>query len=348
MIYIMARYTKQIRKRRQRTKKLKNARRTKRYKIKYGGLGPLDQEKIGITDRWSFQDGNTEGLSAEDTDGRSKADKIREFEIYIFGSQKHAELWKQIMTACKNKGIRFFILTSGNKISIIRTLQLLELDNLVEEVLCNNNRSPTTTLLSSERERFRTLDKCKIIKEVVDAAMKAAGHKYGLERLTQYNTNTVFIDDQLYNFYSEEVSIHDNVTRIHAKGVKAAIDAASDATINAAKKTSFYMKCQPLLKYFNKMPFKVESQIPHKDWTDLGSVFAIYEEKNINLIPISILQILLAVITSNPHIKFAFVDFDGTVSPWGGGAPFHIQTFNDLISRYYNITFTPLQHPPSE
>jgi hypothetical protein len=50
----MARYTKHIRKRRQRTKKLKNARRTKRYKIKWGGLGANDQENIGITDRWSF------------------------------------------------------------------------------------------------------------------------------------------------------------------------------------------------------------------------------------------------------------------------------------------------------
>lgn len=328
----MARYTKQIRKRRQRTKKLKNARRTKRYKLKYGGLGPHDQEKIGITDRWSFQDGHTEGVSAEDTDGRSKADKIREFEIYIFGSREHAELWKQIMQECKDKGIKFFILTSGNKISIIRTLQLLELDHLVEEVLCNNKLSPTNRL-SPERERFRRLDKCQIIKEVVDAAMKAAGHKDRLEQLTQENTNTVFIDDQEQNLTISKINIRDNVKLIRATGARAVVD---------AQQTSFYIKSQPLLYFFNQISYNADYEIPEEDWKKLSSVYAIYKESNINLIEVGILKQLRSVITKNPFIKFAFVDFDGTVSPWGGGAPFHIQTFNDLIRRYYNITFPPL------
>jgi hypothetical protein len=335
----MARYTKQIRKRRQRTKKLKNARRTKRYKIKYGGLGPLDQEKIGITDRWSFQDGHTQGMSVEDTDGRSKADKIREFEIYIFGSREHAELWKQIMQQCKDKGIKFFILTSGNKISIIRTLQLLELDHLVEEVLCNNKLSPTTTLLSPERERFRKLDKCQIIKQVVDDAMKAAGHDYGLERLTQKNTNTVFIDDQENNFYSSKVSIHDNVKLIHAKGVKTVSD--------AAKQTKFYEKSKQLLQFCNENTFHKSYNTSDYDWRMLGSVYAIYEESKINLIDLVELNKLLSAVNS-PSIKFGFVDFDGTVSPWGGGAPFHIETFKEVIRRYYNIISTSLQPPLSE
>jgi phosphoglycolate phosphatase-like HAD superfamily hydrolase len=336
----MARYTKQIRKRRQRTKKLKNARRTKRYKIKYGGLGPLDQEKIGITDRWSFQDGNTEGLSAEDTDGRSKADKIREFEIYIFGSREHAELWKQIMQECKKKGIRFFILTSGNKISIIRTLQLLELDHLVEEVLCNNDRSPTTTLLSSERERFRKLDKCQIIKQVVDDAMKVAGHESGLEQLTQENTNTVFIDDQEANLTISKINIRDNVKLIHAKGVKTVSD--------AAKKTKFYEKSKQLLQFCNENTFHTSYNTSEYDWRMLGSVYAIYKESNINLIEVGILEQLLSVIMDNSFIKFGFVDFDGTMSPWAGGAPVHIKTFEDVIRRYYNIISTSLQPPPSE
>jgi hypothetical protein len=197
----MARYTKRIRKRRQRTKKLKNIRKTKRYKIKRGGTGPNDHENIGITDRWSFRD---------ETD-------LTNFKIYIFGSIERYDLWIQIMTACKDKEntdtdtdkILFYILTSGNKVIIIRILQLLNIDDLVEEVLCVNanikanprNRNPV-------RERFKGKCKYEVIQEIIKEL-------YNIKNCPREVTGA-FIDDDIENEHNSQFC--STIKFIHATG----------------------------------------------------------------------------------------------------------------------------------
>ena len=195
----MARYTKRIRKRRQRTKKLKNIRKTKRYKIKRGGTGPNDLERIGITDRWSF---------TNETD-------LENFKTYIFGSPERADLWIKIMTACKNKEdaatdtdkINFYILTSGHKVIIIRILQLLNIDHLVEEVLCVID-NPQANPRNSNRDSFRGKWKYEVIEQIMKE----------LYPIKQCHTNVTgaFIDDDDENRLRHERC--STIEFIHATG----------------------------------------------------------------------------------------------------------------------------------
>jgi hypothetical protein len=201
----MARYTKRIRKRRQRTKKLKIIRKTKRYKIKRGGTGPNDHENIGITDRWSF---------TNETD-------LENFKIYIFGSIERYDLWIQIMKACKDKEntdtdtdtdtdkILFYILTSGNKVIIIRILQLLKIDDLVEEVLCvNDNQQANPRNRNSNRDTFKGKCKYHVIEQIIKEL-------YVIKKCP-INVTGAFIDDDIDNEHNSQFC--STIQFIHATG----------------------------------------------------------------------------------------------------------------------------------
>jgi hypothetical protein len=318
----MARYTKQIRKRRQRTKKLKNARRTKRYKIKRGGLGPHDHENIGINTRWSFQDGGVPGIRHEDTDQRSKADKIRDFEIYIFGSGEHAELWKQIMTACKvkvdkengdNEKINFYVLTAGIKVIIIRILQLLELDHLVEEVLCVNpdiKGNPTNRGDKTNRNSFKRQIKYDVIRNIMEEL-------YGPSICRYKNISGAFIDDDLHHGTTKEYCL--TIDFIHAIG-------AVDPGLN--KGNTYRMICE------DKAP-----EVSKK----------IYESPHI--VNTAILRSLLTNINSS-YSSCVFSDFDRTLSVNNGVLPFLNPEFKEAFFQKFNVIETPIPapapDPPSE
>ena len=301
----MARYTKHIRKRGQRTKKLKNARRTKRYKIKYGGLGPHDQENIGITDRWSFQDGHTEGASTEDTDGRSKEDKIRDFEIYIFGSREHTELWKQIMMACRSKDIIFYILTAGNKVSIIRTLQLLELDHLVEEVLCVN-RDVVANPNNSSKDTTRNIFRGEMKYRVILAIMQTLYNKPNIDTLQK--VTGAFIDDDRHN--GETLHYCPTIEFIHATG-------SVDPTLNTDN--PYRTMCQ-----------QITPDISRK----------IYNTPNI--IGLELLKTLLDKINTS-YKSCVFSDFDRTLSANDGTLPVYNEKFKTEFFTRFNVTVTPIQ-----
>ena len=197
----MTRYTKRIRKRRQRTKKLKIIRKTKRYKIKRGGTGPNDHENIGITDRWSF---------TNETD-------LENFKIYIFGSIERYDLWIQIMKACKDKEntdtetdkILFYILTSGNKVIIIRILQLLKIDDLVEEVLCvNANITANPINRNSNRDTFKGKCKYHVIQEIIKELYSIT--------ICPRRVTGAFIDDDINNEHNSQFC--STIEFIHATG----------------------------------------------------------------------------------------------------------------------------------
>lgn len=295
----MARYTKHIRKRRQRTKKLKNARRTKRYKIKWGGLGANDQENIGITDRWSFT-----GRAG----GPTKEQMKQEFEIYIFGSREHADLWRQIMMACKHKDeeINFYILTAGNKVSIIRTLQLLELDHLVEEVLCVN-KSPVSNPENSKdknRESFKGKMKYEVIRSIME------GH-YGHTINGIKKVSGAFIDDDDGNGVTKHYC--GTIEFIHATG-------SVDPTLNTDN------------------PYRTMCKGITPDISD-----KIYESPNI--VDLELLKTLLDKINTS-YKSCVFSDFDRTLSANNGTLPFYKEEFKTEFFTRFNVTVTPL--PPSE
>ena len=94
---------------------------SRRMRMK-GGLGPNDSVNINLPNKYVFAD-----------EGHKRA-----LEMFTFGSPAQHEAWLGLLTACRTKGIPFYILTNGDKVGIIRTLQLLGMDDYVTEVLCTH------------------------------------------------------------------------------------------------------------------------------------------------------------------------------------------------------------------
>jgi len=112
----------QKRQKRQKCRTRKHGRLRMRMK---GGLGPHDGENIGLAGKYSFAD---------------PATHVPQFRIFTFGSYMQYNAWANLLIACRRRDVPVYILTSGNKVGIIRTLQLLELDEYFQEVLCTNTK----------------------------------------------------------------------------------------------------------------------------------------------------------------------------------------------------------------
>jgi hypothetical protein len=110
------------RQRRERRRSRKGGRLRMRMK---GGLGPHDGENIGLAGKYSFV---------------NPIINVPQFRIFTFGSDMQYNAWANLLIACRRRDVPVYILTSGNKVGIIRTLQLLELDEYFQEVLCTNQK----------------------------------------------------------------------------------------------------------------------------------------------------------------------------------------------------------------
>lgn len=73
-----------------------------------------------------------------------KPTMIDEFKLHVFGSHDQRVAWETLLTECNNRGVPVYILSAGDKIGIIRMLQLMNLDDAFEEVLCTNPNEDTT------------------------------------------------------------------------------------------------------------------------------------------------------------------------------------------------------------
>ena len=75
--------------------------------------------EIGINDKYEFYN------------------KIRHCELlrlFTFGTEQQMEAWMNLLRLASLNGVFVYILTSGNKIGIIRMLQLMLLDKYFEDV----------------------------------------------------------------------------------------------------------------------------------------------------------------------------------------------------------------------
>jgi hypothetical protein len=115
-----------------------------------GGLGPYDSMHIGMRERYSFIN-------------RGLVDK---FKMYVFGSAEQRDSWETLLRACKEMKVVVYILSAGDKIGIIRMLQLMNLDDMFEEVLCTNqseNANPETYNRLHNFQGFRKYDVIRYI-----------------------------------------------------------------------------------------------------------------------------------------------------------------------------------------
>ncbi len=118
-----------------------------------GGLGPYDSVHIGMRERYSFRD---QGL-------------VDEFKMYVFGSAEQRYSWETLLLACKEMKVVVYILSAGDKIGIIRMLQLMNLDEMFEEVLCTNHHkdSNPVTYTYNESHNFQGYTKYDVIRAIL-------------------------------------------------------------------------------------------------------------------------------------------------------------------------------------
>ena len=275
---------------------------TRKYKILKGGLGRNDYDNIGITDTFIFQDGYEKKYGNK----FSRIDKINEFKKYVFGSEEHAELWKNILLLCSTKSIPFYILTSGSKVGIIRTLQLLELSEYVTEVLCNSKKTDINPDNRTDitRNDFRDMNKYQIIERVINMYCNRDGYK-GL-----------FLDNEPMNQENNELC--SNVEFREAKGTK----------------INHWTVGNRILSFVRDLSSMSGQRNPFDGITDL-----LYKFTRTNLVNLDTLNDIHNAIDSGT-INVFISDFDGTMSPWRGILPFHFPEFTVKFMSDFNVIFT--------
>ena len=121
-----------------------------------GGLGPHDGANIKITDRYSF----------------ANPQHIEELALFTFGTPLQRAAWTRLLDTCLVKNVSVYILTAGNRVGIIRTLQLLNMDHYFEEVLGTLLPSNPMTRLSNPdnttgEHNFQGMSKYYVINEII-------------------------------------------------------------------------------------------------------------------------------------------------------------------------------------
>lgn len=247
-----------------------------------------------------FQDGCKQAGGGGDHSTREN--KIMEFEKYLFGSAIHAELWKHILQLCFDHLIPFYILTSGSKFGIIRTFQLLELDDFVTEVLCNNPSVDINPINKNEpgREDFKKMNKYQIIERII----------------AQPTSRGIFVDNDERNRNNYELC--PNIEFKHAPGIQ--ID-------------RFVKTYQTLFS-----SFVTDLSSEHKSPISGFSIKS-YDKNHSNLVHGYILHDIINIIRdiTTGKIRFLFADFDGTMSPWRSALPFHVEGFNNRFYSHFNV-----------
>lgn len=125
---------------------------SRRMRMK-GGLGPNDSTNIGLAGTYSFANPAVQ----------------QEFKMFTFGTQIQFDAWNALLNACRIHEVPVYILTSGNKVGIIRTLQLLGLDTYFVEVLCTNKdpvKIPVNPV-NSVGHNFKGKHKYEVIQQIM-------------------------------------------------------------------------------------------------------------------------------------------------------------------------------------
>jgi hypothetical protein len=142
----------QKRQKRQKCRTRKGGRRLRMRMRMKGGLGPTDFTNIGLKGTYSFAD------SAHQ----------QHLKMFTFGSQSQHDLWLQLFTECNQREVPVpvYILTSGNKVGIMRTLQLMGWADKFREVLCTHH-DPSVNPPNVSGRNFGGHTKYAVIRQIL-------------------------------------------------------------------------------------------------------------------------------------------------------------------------------------
>jgi hypothetical protein len=137
--------------RRKRRRLRRSRKRSRRGRTLKGGLGPHDTVNIGLTDTYRFAD-------------RANVDVLKK---YAFGTQEQQDAWEMLLYTCKQMQVPVYILSAGSKIGIIRMLQLMELDDRFDEVLCTNESLRTNPVNIRDYHNYQGKTKYQVIRLIL-------------------------------------------------------------------------------------------------------------------------------------------------------------------------------------
>jgi hypothetical protein len=321
---------KQFRKKKSKKIKLKKGIKHRRYssKKKYsryrrlqkGGVrleNAKELEILGITDTWRI---NTD-------------DYFRSFREYIFGSENHAELWTRLLFECKKKSIPVFVITSGNLFGIVRTAQLLDISDLIEEVISTRADEPgirSNPIIDPQRH-FAGQSKAQVIQRIMT--------EKGIP-CEKPEKVAVFFDDQPHNFNGLCPSVYPILTE--SKKKLPPFDCLMTVTTRELKKlkaNKFYQLFRDL-RHMSMTTHRPEALYNYTPFIFLmNALYGITNDEQYNIIP-NPTEADLQQIEIFRNLKILFLDWDNTVSLWHGAVNFLDPIYLELLTEI--ITVTPI------
>lgn len=306
--------------------KLKKAIKHRRYssnkkysrsrRLQKGGLKDTNGSKMGINDTWSIPD---------DTHFRS-------FQEYIFGSALYAGLWSTLLEECQKKGIPVYIITSGNLPGIIRTIQLLDLTDLVKEVISTRVDDPT-----KDPEGIP-------LNPVIDGSRHFAGQKKAqvIQRIMteegipcdQPEKVAAFFDDDPGNFNELCPSVFPILTENNKRRLTGAIIESQERLLA----NTFYRELRDLRhrSLLTPRPESLYNYTPHKFL--YNAIYAISGNEDFKIENPSEADLQQIEIFRNMLILF--LDWDRTVSLWPAAISFQLGKYYQKLQGYIAVTPT--------
>ena len=237
---------------------------------------------------------------------RANSEKLR---LFTFGTTLQKDAWLGLLRLCHSKEIPVYILTSGNKIGIIVTLQLMGLQGYFDDVLCvsdNPNVNPYSKVTG--HHDFHRKTKYEVIAQIMteNTLLSCAKEAEG--------SIGYFLDDDLGN------SVNFNLCpSIEFRNVNNPSGKPPDFSLEQILDNPFYklsvedLKLEPISE----------------------------EEGDYNFTPIEIIEEMTKKVNAG-RARILFLDFDKTFQKWPGAMPFHIRGIEKYFeNRRLNYNFRP-------
>jgi hypothetical protein len=313
-----------------------------RRKSMRGGLGPNDFTNIGLQGTYSFADPANQ----------------QHLKMFTFGSQSQHDLWFNLLSVCKQANVPVYILTSGNKVGIMRTLQLMGYADAFVEVLCTH---PDTTINPenvSGQHNFRGKTKYEVIQQILsEHDLSCAGPPpigyllddsgfFTAQRLVKrlkidLPTATALVAALKNGGVVQQYGvIPEQYDEDYVKGIIRQTQYGQYAdhiySVIARVRNSDFLKLCPAIEFVDVLSHSVDAPPISPDF-NLPALQAnpIYQlnvnrlslpaidgpDADFNFTPQVILQYMMRLVTKG-SVKILFVDFDKTFQIWEGAIQF--------------------------
>lgn len=220
--------------------------------------------------------------------------------LFTFGTTLQKDAWLSLLRLCNIKDIPVYILTSGNKIGIIVTLQLMGLQGYFDDVLCVSRDTSVNPYnkLRPDFHDFHNKTKYEVIAEIMRenelSCAKEAEGPIGY-----------FLDDVID----------------HSKDSKLCPSIEFRNVINPSEKPKDFDLAQIYDNPFYEL--SVEK-------LGLGSISE--EEGDYNFTPIEIIKEMTEEVNAD-RARILFLDFDKTFQKWPGAIPFQSRDTESIIQK---------------